>query len=119
MKKKVSTCSSAHVVVGDGRTAANENSVQFSYMPNLSPVFNNSPSEFDKAKVFASTQLKPTKMQYATAPRRRGLPSFAQSVVCDVINGATNDDYMDQFEKITPINNLIFFLQDFRECASR
>lgn len=108
---KVSMCSSAHVVVGDGCTAASLSSKQPSDSVIPSKTVNSIPSEFhkDKDNDGRTTQLSQTRMQYATVARRRGLPSFAQSVVCDAIDGATNDDYMDQFEKLTSINNLIYF----------
>lgn len=46
---------------------------------------------------------------YANAAKRRGLPTFKQSVVTDAVEGASNDAYLDQFEKFMSIENLLHF----------
>lgn len=47
------------------------------------------------------------KLSYANTASRSVLPTFKQSVVLDAIEGVTNDQYMDEYEKVMDINNLI------------
>lgn len=49
------------------------------------------------------------KVSYAVAVKRRGLPTFLQTIVTDAIEGVTNDTYMDSFEKVMDIRNLMYF----------
>lgn len=67
---------------------------------------------------YSSNKTVPEKPSYASAAKRRGLPTFQQSVVIDAIEGITNDVYMDCFEKIMSINKLRYFskISDNRVC---
>lgn len=98
----VDQVSSAHVVVGDESSSQEVNSTDSIISQNLSP----------------SLGHNKNKLNYAAAAKRRGIPSFAQSVVCDAVEGATNDDYMDEFEKLFPISQLSFFskISENRAC---
>lgn len=62
-----------------------------------------------ESKIEKGNKATSTNCAYANAAKRRGLPTFKQSVVTDAIEGISNDVYLDQFEKIVPIENLLHF----------
>lgn len=88
----ISMSSSARVNAGDGCSADPINA-----------------SQINRESEALTQSQSQSKRQYSSVVKRSGLPAFDQSVICDRVEGASNDDYMDEFEKISSIGNLRFF----------
>ena len=63
----------------------------------------------EKVSNYSQKTNSKNNLSYANAIVRSTLPTFNQSVIINGIDGFTNDQYMDEFEKHMDINNLLSF----------